>query len=117
MTFENVKRIDETGHIYGKLTVIEPAIQRPIKEYKSKGFLWTCQCSCGKKCTVLGCDLRAGNKRSCGRCQGKVSAYLSICVTLEDKEWVLAKAASLNIGSAEYLRRLIAQARLHSLLP
>lgn len=53
------KKIDETGHIYGELTV--------LKEVKgSSPTKWLCRCSCGKEIEVLGKNLRNGNTKSCG---------------------------------------------------
>ena len=38
------KKIDETGHIYGKLTVLQQAKSKN----KTGGAMWKCQCECGK---------------------------------------------------------------------
>lgn len=55
------KLIDETGHRYGRLTVIR-------REGKSSQGLatWLCKCDCGKECVVPGAWLRTGNTKSCG---------------------------------------------------
>lgn len=50
------KRIDETGHKYGRLTVID---------YYGQGK-WNCICDCGKQVKVAGADLRRGHTTSCG---------------------------------------------------
>lgn len=54
---------DETGNVYGKLTVLQyDAIRKGIA-------FWVCRCKCGKLTTVPGTSLRTGNTRSCGfRC-------------------------------------------------
>jgi hypothetical protein len=53
--------IDETGNTYGYLTVIKRDINSP-----SNKIQWLCQCSCGKKITVIGASLRQGRTKSCG---------------------------------------------------
>lgn len=52
--------VDETGKIYGRLTVIERA-----KEQTGKAR-WICQCECGNITIVNGADLRTGRVLSCG---------------------------------------------------
>lgn len=54
--------INETGHRYGKLTVIN-SIRRP----QDKTTMWLCQCDCGNTIICRGCDLRAGKRTSCGK--------------------------------------------------
>lgn len=57
------RMIDETGHQYGYLTVLEPA---PLPNRNKKG--WRCYCSlCGNTDKVIsGSDLRAHKYTSCG---------------------------------------------------
>ena len=52
--------VDETGKIYGRLTVIER-----VKEQTGKAR-WICQCECGNIAIVNGADLRTGRVLSCG---------------------------------------------------
>ena len=52
--------VDETGKRYGKLTVLEREDSRVGKAR------WICQCDCGNKTVVNGCDLRTGAVLSCG---------------------------------------------------
>lgn len=52
--------VDETGKIYGRLTVIER-----VKEQSGKAR-WICQCECGNITIVNGTDLRTGKVLSCG---------------------------------------------------
>ena len=55
-------RIDETGHTYGYLTVIEQAPRNP-----GEPIMWRCRCRCGNEITISGHDLRhCRAKRSCG---------------------------------------------------
>lgn len=62
------KLIDETGHRYGALTVLE-------KTKNNQGrTAWLCQCDCGNLRTVRGSDLRAGKITTCGKagCKEKI---------------------------------------------
>ena len=58
------KFIDETGNVYGKLTVLEKA-EKPIKN-KDRSLYWKCKCECGNITIVNGRDLRQGKTKSCG---------------------------------------------------
>ena len=53
---------DETGHKYGRLTVIKQAPKR----LKSRSIYWVCECECGNIIEVVGGDLRSGKTKSCG---------------------------------------------------
>ncbi len=58
---------DETGSVYGKLTVL----RRAEKKLKKNGdadenAIWVCQCECGNTSLVRGQCLRSGNSKSCG---------------------------------------------------
>ena len=53
------KVIDETGHRYGRLTVLNP-------QRTSRGLRWLCRCDCGATVLVKGNSLRTGNSTSCG---------------------------------------------------
>lgn len=63
---ENKKRAncfkDETGNVYGMLTVLQQAPPDPNR----KGARWKCLCECGKTTIVLGINLRRGSTKSCG---------------------------------------------------
>lgn len=61
---EKSKRInfkDETGSVYGRLTVVS----RNIESKKGKAK-WNCLCECGKQTIVDGDKLRRGHTVSCG---------------------------------------------------
>ena len=73
-------RINEMGHTYGKLYVIEP-IRRP----EDRKTMWRCICGCGNEIICSGSDLRAGKRTSCGKhCNavkneiGKTYGYLTV---------------------------------------
>ena len=53
--------IDESGKVYGRLTVLGRSPEQP-----SAHAYWLCRCECGKLVSVVGAHLRRGNTRSCG---------------------------------------------------
>jgi hypothetical protein len=55
------KYIDETGHRYGRLTVLR--LDGPAK---NGSLRWFCQCDCGTVKSIDGASLRSGATRSCG---------------------------------------------------
>jgi AP2 domain len=59
---------DETGKVYGKLTVL-----RKSEKYPKGHTQWFCKCECGNTCNVQGRFLREGSTKSCG-CIAKESA-------------------------------------------
>lgn len=58
----STRKLDLTGQIYGKLTVLGPAAN--IGERTA----WRCRCECGKETVVRTHHLRAGHTTSCGCC-------------------------------------------------
>ena len=54
------KRLELTGKIYGRLTVIRFAY------VKNKATYWICRCECGNDVIVKGANLNSGNSKSCG---------------------------------------------------
>jgi len=59
-------RIDLTGKKYGKLTVIQLAVDDIGKKKK-----WLCMCECGNRVIVAGSNLRSGHSTQCKGCQLK----------------------------------------------
>lgn len=55
-------KVDLSGNIYEKLTVIAEAERLPGK----KGVHWICRCECGNTITVAADNLRRGHSKSCG---------------------------------------------------
>lgn len=55
------QKIDLTGQVFGRLTVIEEEIPR-----KTKRIRWICQCECGTIKAISSNDLRMGKTLSCG---------------------------------------------------
>ena len=60
---------DETGNVYGRLTVVEFAGVHD-------GIRWSCHCECGNTTIVSGRSLRNGRTKSCG-CKHKSVQGLS----------------------------------------
>ena len=56
--------LDETGNVYGRLTVVRK-VPRP-SHLRSTGKFWLCRCECGRPKTLWGAALRSGNTASCG---------------------------------------------------
>lgn len=56
-------KIDLTGNQYGRLTVLNIAVDIPGKKKK-----WLCQCECGKEVVVAGSNLRNGHTTGCKEC-------------------------------------------------
>jgi hypothetical protein len=55
------KTIDEIGHRYGRLTVVEY-----VGLNKQNRAVWLCKCDCGNFTKVAGKYLRNGDTTSCG---------------------------------------------------
>ena len=78
------KKIDLTGQVFGKLTVLKEG------ERKNGKLYWTCQCECGNIKDIYGYSLRKGDTISCGQCKkekplnpednlvGKIFNYLTV---------------------------------------
>lgn len=56
------RRVEMTGRVFGRLTVIEKTDRRS----SSGDIFWRCQCECGNRAEVNGGALRRGESRSCG---------------------------------------------------
>ena len=56
-----------TGQKFGYLTVLECTERRAVRPCgKVAGYIWKCQCDCGKIIEVEGSRLTSGSKQSCG---------------------------------------------------
>lgn len=69
------KPIDETGNIYGRLTVLRMATEEEYPRGAGKPVRWFCQCECGNTTFADGRDLRKGSRVSCG-CQSREKAKI-----------------------------------------
>lgn len=54
-------KIDLTGKVFGRLTVLYE-----IPERRNKKIYWHCKCQCGNECDINGQYLRTGATQSCG---------------------------------------------------
>ena len=63
------RKIDLTGKVFGKLTVIKEHPERTPQG----SVQWVCKCECGKPAIVSGDNLRRNHTLSCG-CLQKESA-------------------------------------------
>ena len=59
---ENGRKLDITGHKYGKLTALYPL----DKVGDSGSVMWKCRCDCGNEVEVSVSGLNKGNNKSCG---------------------------------------------------
>ena len=58
-------KIDRTGQVFGKLTVLE----QDFEKTKEKGEVyWRCQCECGRIKSIKAGNLSSGATKSCGMC-------------------------------------------------
>lgn len=63
-----MKKPELAGQRFGRLTVKEEAGKN-----NSGNYLWKCQCDCGNKTTVSGCNLHNGSTNSCGCLQKELA--------------------------------------------
>ena len=56
--------IDETGHVYGNLRVLDLAAALP----GNPGARWLCRCACGREIVIRGRSLRYDRPEDCGTC-------------------------------------------------
>ncbi len=54
------KKIDITGHVYGRWTVLS------FSRKKKLDYLWNCRCECGTEREVSSHSMRRGESKSCG---------------------------------------------------
>lgn len=55
-----MRKIDETGKKFNKLTFVE------YDSYKNRKTYWKCRCDCGNICIVESSNVKNGNTKSCG---------------------------------------------------
>ena len=71
-TGRETSRIDRTGDVYGRLTVL-----RYAGPNKWRQATWLCRCDCGTEKVVGGSQLTSGLTRSCGCLQRETAAALN----------------------------------------
>lgn len=67
--------IDETGKVFGMLTVLERAVNNYTHKGKQSLARWKVKCVCGKEKVVYGQHLRQGRTKSCGCLIGRWKRY------------------------------------------
>lgn len=89
-----MKKIDLTGNIYGRLTIIEDDGSRT----KTGKVLWLCECSCGNKIHVQSQNLKNGRTKSCGCLneEKKHERYKDLSNTETDNFKIIDRAYSKN---------------------
>ena len=78
--FAEKYKVDFTGKVFGKLTVIGATDMRTNKGNQ----IWKCQCDCGNICYVSTNHLQTGNTKSCGCLQGKSVGEIKIKQILDE---------------------------------
>ena len=68
----NARRKDETGNIYGRLTVLA------YSHTDRHGYAaWICKCDCGREVIVCGHELRNNETKSCGCLQRETMSAMA----------------------------------------
>ena len=74
---------DETGHRYGKLTVLGYAGSDQSESAKG-GAMWWVRCDCGKRTRARGGQLRAHKRITCGSCNTGPLEALNEAIGFQD---------------------------------
>lgn len=64
--------VDETGKVYGRLTVIQS-----VGSNSNGNMRWVCKCVCGSEIVAIGSELRNGHVMSCGCLSSKGEYYIA----------------------------------------
>ena len=87
------RRIDLTGQVFSRLTVLQYADEQHQVYYNGKHkTTWKCQCSCGNICYVTTENLRRGDTPSCG------------CITRENRRATLKDLTGQKFGHLQVLK-------------
>lgn len=89
-----MKKIDLTGEVYGRLTVITDDGSRS----NTGRVLWLCECSCGNKIHVQSQNLKNGRTKSCGclNDEKKRERFKDLSGTETDNFKIINRAYSKN---------------------
>lgn len=74
---------DETGNIYGYLTVIERAPNN-----KEGRAMWKCKCKCGNICYVQHVYLTSGDTKSCGCIRSHGEAEIEVLLKEHNIDYI-----------------------------
>jgi hypothetical protein len=91
---------DETGHVYGRLTVSE----RGPNHSRTDHAQWWCDCACGERVLVLASSLRSGNTTACGNCRGTHRMSTGTQRHPHYAAWVQMHQRCENPHAEEYIR-------------
>ena len=87
------RKIDLTGQVFSRLTVLQYADEQHQVYYKGRHrTTWKCQCSCGNICYVTTENLRRGDTPSCG------------CITRENRRATLKDLTGQRFGHLQVLK-------------
>jgi len=93
------KRIDLTGQVFGRLTVMG------FSHCKTHAY-WHCSCKCGKVCIVRAPNLKSGNTVSCGCYNREIAKLLAtthgMSSSLDYKIWQAMVQRCINHNSLDY---------------
>ena len=96
--YNDTNLVDETGNIYGYLTVLRRAENVPPKDGRAQ---WVCKCKCGNEIITTGKMLRNGDKLSCG-CMKKSKGEINIEQLLEKNEIIYSEQYTVYIEQNIY---------------
>lgn len=65
-------RMDISGQVIGRLTVIEYAYTN-----KNRKSMWKCRCECGNEVIVMGSHLKSGHTQSCGCLSREITSKIN----------------------------------------
>lgn len=94
-----MRKIDRTGAVFGRLTVVGPAPKRPGLALS----VWRCRCECGNEVEVFGSNLTSGGTRSCGcfhqerRREVKTTHGQYGTKTYQTYRWMVARCTNPNV--------------------
>ena len=92
-----LKRLDLTGKVYGRLTVIE--FSHSTSNYQS---LWRCKCDCGNETLTCTANLNNGKCKSCGCIRKGLNATHGMTGTPEYMAWASLRGRCNNLKDKGY---------------
>ena len=87
-------RIDESGNVYNRLTVLEYA-----GNTRAGDSIWLCRCECGTLTKVARGELRKGSTKSCGCLRARSDGK---CTSTEYITWKEMKRRCYNPKNSQY---------------
>lgn len=96
--YNNTKVVDETGNVYGYLTVLHRVEDVEPKDGRAQ---WLCRCKCGNEIITTGKLLRDGKKLSCG-CLKKSKGEFKVEQLLESMQIIYSEQYTIYIDQKEY---------------